>query len=86
MACDAQTLINAAAANGYYALEDRSIKMAILYMLCSSGAGGAGLSGSGSPQGVVSANPGQTYVDTAGHTFWIKETGSGTNTGWVQYV
>ena len=52
------------------------------------GGGGGGASvetGSGSPQGVVTAEVGGLYVDTTGHTLWIKETGSG-NTGWAQYV
>lgn len=42
--------------------------------------------GSGSPEGVVSANVGSTYrcIDgLAGSVFYVKETGDGTNTGWV---
>ena len=42
MACDAQTLLAAAAQNGYYALEDRSLLMAILFMLCQSSGGTGG--------------------------------------------
>lgn len=47
------------------------------------GGGAAGFSGNGSPEGVVTANPGATYVriDTGG--FWYKATGTGTNTGWI---
>lgn len=40
-------------------------------------------SGSGSPEGVVPADVGATYVDTdAPGTLYFKRTGSG-NTGWV---
>jgi hypothetical protein len=41
--------------------------------------------GEGSPEGVVTANPGKIYINTdggAGTTFWVKETGVNTNTGW----
>lgn len=44
------------------------------------------LSGSGSPNGAVSASPGRLYVNTAGGsatTLWVKESGVATNTGWV---
>jgi hypothetical protein len=43
-------------------------------------------SGSGSPNGVVTANPGSLYLNTSGGsgtTLYVKESGSGTNTGWV---
>lgn len=43
------------------------------------------LSGTGSPLGVVTANPGVLYIDTAatmGASLWRKATGTGT-TGWV---
>ena len=42
--------------------------------------------GVGSPNGVVSAAPGSLYMNTsggAGNSLWVKETGVGTNTGWV---
>lgn len=47
---------------------------------------GYNLSGSGSPVGVVTANPGSRYINIsggAGTTTYVKETGTGTNTGWV---
>lgn len=50
------------------------------------GSGGSGnLSGTGSPEGSVTANPGRLYVDTATTppSIWAKATGTGTNTGWV---
>jgi len=45
-----------------------------------------GSSGFGSPEGVVVGSPGDLYVDLnggVGLTFWVKETGVGTNTGWA---
>jgi hypothetical protein len=45
----------------------------------------SGLQGIGSPEGVVTAEPGQTYWDSTGDIFWVKDTGSG-NTGWYQLV
>ena len=42
--------------------------------------------GSGSPNSVVTGSPCDTYLNTAGGagtTFYVKESGSATNTGWV---
>ena len=42
--------------------------------------------GKGSPEGVVTANRGSTFRRTdggAGTCFYVKESGDGTNTGWV---
>jgi hypothetical protein len=44
------------------------------------------LFGSGSPNGSVIGSPGYIYINTAGGsatTLWVKESGSGTNTGWI---
>jgi hypothetical protein len=43
-------------------------------------------SGTGSPNGVVLGVPGDVYTNKsggAGATWWVKESGSNTNTGWV---
>lgn len=40
-------------------------------------------SGSGSPEGVVTASVGSLYSDVAGANLWFKTTGAG-NTGWTQ--
>jgi hypothetical protein len=43
-------------------------------------------SGSGTPNGNVAGNPCDTYLNTAGGaaaTFYVKETGAGTTSGWV---
>jgi len=42
--------------------------------------------GSGSPEGAVTASPGAIYLDTAGDALWIKKTGTATNTGWLQLI
>jgi len=42
--------------------------------------------GEGDPNTVVTATPGSIYMNTlggAGVTFWVKESGVGTNTGWI---
>lgn len=52
----------------------------------SGGGGGSGLTfstGSGSPEGVVTGSPGDTYWDTANDFYYIKVTGTATNTGWM---
>lgn len=49
------------------------------------GTGGAGVVGSGSPEGVVTAPAGTTYFDSTNDIFWVKETGSGSS-GWYQLV
>lgn len=49
------------------------------------GSGTTGLSGSGSPEGVVTAAVGTTYVRTDTGGFWYKTSGSG-NTGWTEGI
>ena len=42
--------------------------------------------GSGNPNSVVTGNPGDLYLNTAGGIFttlYVKQSGTGTNTGWV---
>lgn len=64
------------------------VYMTLAQLVSVGGGGGAGtgLAGAGSPQGVQVGNPGQTYIDTTAHSFWVKETGVGTNTGWTQLI
>lgn len=64
-----------------------NFEKAVLYLLANGGAGGGGggESGTGSPEGVVTASPGTTYYDTASGSFWVKGSGTG-NTGWVPLV
>lgn len=49
------------------------------------GTGSAGLYGTGSPEGVKTADPGTTYLDTDTGDFWVKKTGTG-NTGWLELI
>lgn len=49
------------------------------------GGGAGGLVGAVNPEGVVTADPGTSYYNTANATFWYKATGSG-NTGWVHLI
>jgi hypothetical protein len=64
--------------------------IAELQLLCdiaaaASGGGGGGEAGVGSPEGVVTADPGVTYLDTSNGFFYAKQTGVG-NTGWLAIV
>lgn len=59
------------------------ILRAINAATCSGGTGGN--SGTGSPEGVVTASPGATYLDTSSNSLWAKNSGTG-NTGWVQLI
>lgn len=47
---------------------------------------GSGLIGNSDPEGVVTADPGTTYYARTSQTFWVKETGTGTNTGWTELI
>jgi len=54
-------------------------------LLISNNVGQGLFSGAGSPEGVITANPGAIYENTsggAGIAFFVKETGAG-NTGWI---
>jgi hypothetical protein len=63
------------------------IELGLLQQIVGAGTGGGGgLTGAGSPEGAVTANPGTTYYDPATGAFWVKATGTGTNTGWHQLV
>lgn len=58
-------------------------------MIARHGSGGSGSSssgstsfGTGSPEGVATADRGSVYVETDAGRTWYKESGDGTNTGW----
>ena len=56
--------------------------------IAASGGGGGGVTGTGFPEGVVTAPPGTQYIDTAGTNgawVWTKTSGVG-NTGWTVTV
>lgn len=52
---------------------------------CPGDSGGSSFIGTGSPEGVVTADPGAFYADESTNSIWVKETGTG-NIGWEQYV
>lgn len=81
MACNINTLLADACTNGFSCLDDRSLKIAVLQLLCNT-ENTNGASGSGSPEGAVTGSPGKTYVNTANNDFYVKVTGTG-KTGWV---
>ena len=58
----------------------RELHLAILAILTAGGVGN--LSGHGSPEGVVTANPGQIYADIDTGSLYVKMTGTG-NIGWI---
>lgn len=74
-----------------YCLNEEQANKAIVYLLNrimvngSIGGGGAVLYGSGSPEGVETADVGALYIDTDTYSFYFKQTGSG-NTGWVAVI
>ncbi len=66
-----------------------SVRMVLLNQIANSLAGGtgttSGFAGVGSPEGVVTAPTGSTYVDTGNNAFYVKVSGVG-NTGWQAIV
>jgi hypothetical protein len=54
--------------------------------------GGGGSGGGAIPPGVVDPNgnvtgsPGDMYWNTANSSLWVKDSGTGTNTGWEQVI
>lgn len=76
---------NCYAANPYML---QLMELALLVQVVDNGGGGGGgglafSTGTGSPEGVVSGSPGNTYWDTNADTYYVKVTGTGTNTGWA---
>lgn len=73
MACDAQTLISTAYANGYAKLSERDLEECIVASACAGGGGGGGSSsltcGVGDPV-AVPASGCANYIDTASGRIW----------------
>lgn len=65
-------------------LSDRIGKL-LLVQIAAMTLANPGSVGSGSPEGVVTANPGTSYLDGDTDSLWYKKTGTG-NTGWVQLI
>lgn len=88
----ATELLEAACTSGIACLDSRNLMVVIAEGTNQnsgggggSESGGGGEAGAGSPEGVVTADPGTTYLDTATNSFWAKATGSG-SVGWVQLI
>lgn len=64
---------------------DLYVKVNNAWTLVQGAPGGPGEIGVGSPEGVVTAAPGTTYLDSSTNNFWIKASGSG-SVGWVQLI
>lgn len=86
--CDPQDLIDEAKC--FKCFSPAQLQAIIAYLLCEildgGGGGGVGCSqhGNGSPEGVVTANIGCTYVqEDAPGVFWVKVANDGANTGWA---
>lgn len=90
MATDPQTLLSEAKCYNCYAGNPYALQLMALSLLvqiiAGGGGGGGGLAfstGSGSPEGVVTGSPGDTYWDLDGNFKYTKVTGSATDTGWA---
>lgn len=88
----ATELLEAACVSGIACLDSRNLMVVIAEGTNQnsgggggSESGGGGEAGAGSPEGVVTADPGTTYYNTTDGSFWVKATGSG-NTGWIELI
>lgn len=85
--CDVDTLVEEAKCYACLSpVQREAIETYLVCQIAGGSAGGLGLTGVVDPNNVVLGSPGFTYTNTVTHTFWIKETGFGTTTGWVQYI
>lgn len=64
---------------------DVYLKYGDVWNISQGAAGGSGEIGVGSPEGVTTASPGTTYLDSSNGFFYIKQSGVG-NTGWLLIV
>lgn len=90
MTCDLATLLKQACANNFDTVTETDkqlFRALVLQLLCNMSAGGiGGMAGTVDPEGVVTASPGQTYLNTTDESFWIKKTGTQTDTGWIELI
>jgi len=86
--CSVETLNTQACENNFYGIDETQFWALLLQLACNlaGGAGGGGLAGVGDPEGVVTASPGTTYLDTSDNSFWVKRTGVATDTGWFELI
>ena len=88
LTCTADSL--ATAAQCYMGMSPIQQNAVIIYLLCQlnaaiPGSSGGNFSGTGSPEGVVTAPVSSTYLQIDTGSFWMKRTGTG-NTGWIEIV
>jgi hypothetical protein len=88
--CDLDDLKIQACANDFFCLDKTTQRAVFLQLLCnlseSGGGGGGGATvGSGSPEGVVTDDPGAFYWDSTNQALYIKNSGTG-NTDWRQLI
>lgn len=66
------------------------LALALLAQIAQSGTGGGGgaaiLGTTANPNGAITGNAGQFYVDTNLQTLWVQENAAGGVNGWVQFV
>lgn len=70
-------------------LSEKQILAAILAVLdggSGGGGGGGGSVGVVDPNGAVTGSPGDLYFNSANQTFWVKASGTSTDTGWIQLI
>lgn len=90
--CDLDDLKIQACANDFFCLDKTTQRAVFLQLLCNLAEGGGGggeggaTVGSGSPESVVTADPGAFFWDTTNKALYIKDTGTATNTGWMQLI
>lgn len=91
--CSVTNLVDESCSNQFKqaAQNETMFRAIMLQLLCNISAGGGGggssnIVGSGSPEGAETADPGVMYLDEDINSLWMKKTGTGTTTGWVQLI
>jgi hypothetical protein len=92
--CDVQDLIDEACESGFTCRSEPELLAILNQLLCNLVAGGGGggggaccgVVGTGSPEGVQTGSPGRMYLDISNDSLWMKRTGTGTTTGWIQLI
>lgn len=86
--CDPEVL--AQSGKVFNGLDEGQRDIIELQLLCEIlGASGGGTPippGTVNPNGNVTGSPGQTYFNSANSTFWVQNSATTGNTGWVQLI
>ena len=84
MPCDLRAIQTAACTSEILKIQNSTMLLQITAQLvCEAADTAGGLSGTGSPEGVVTGSPGRLYVDVSSNDLWVKVTGTSTTNGWV---